>query len=183
MSDNVQWVVDLDASPEEAQEFAAKVKDWLLAQGIVSNTICAKRSYRDSELLLPGPSATGWRVDGDGDFPSMHGLDIVTERTVFHTGDNGIQALRCPRCAQDHDPADVPWSESVEAWFTAEGSDTLRCPACDCESSIVDWQFLELNWGFGNLAFGFWNWPITEKLAEEIGAVLKHRCRLVHEHI
>lgn len=183
MSDNVEWVVDLDASLDEAQVLAAKVKDWLLAQGIISNRACAGPSYRGGELLLPGPNAAAWSVAGDAEFPSMHGFGIVTERTVFHTGDNGIQGLRCPRCVQQHDPDDLAWSDAVGAWFDEEGSDALQCPACGCESSIVDWRFLDLDWGFGNLAFGFWNWPITERLAEAIGAVLGHRCRLVGEHI
>jgi hypothetical protein len=126
MSDNVQWVVDLDASLDEAQVLAARVKDWLLAQSIVSNTTCAERSYRGGELLLPGPNAAVWSVAGDGEFPSMHGFGIVTERTVFHTGDNGIQGLRCPRCAQEHDPDDVAWSDAVGAWFDKEKQ---RCAA------------------------------------------------------
>ena len=30
-----------------------------------------------------------------------NGLEIITERQVFHTGQNGIERLICPNCKQD----------------------------------------------------------------------------------
>lgn len=38
-------------------------------------------------------------------------------------------------------------------------------------------------WGFGNLALGFWNGPISDRLLNEVSAMIGHRFRLVHERI
>ena len=37
MSDHVMWIVDLDSSLEDAETFAAQVKEWLVKKEIVSS--------------------------------------------------------------------------------------------------------------------------------------------------
>lgn len=185
MSDHVMWIVDLDSSLEDAETFAAQVKEWLVKKEIVSSAACSTAAYDGRTLLLPGACAFApeWATFDMQHPPAMHGFATVVERKVFHTGGNGIQGIRCPRCSQRHDPEDVAWSDAAEAWYSQEGDDSVTCPTCAIQSKIIDWQFLESDWAFGNLAFAFWNWPVSENIAQGIGSLLGHRCRLVHEHI
>jgi hypothetical protein len=179
---NTQWIVDLDATLAEAPQLAAAVTGWLVAEGVVSTLACTQRSYGDSELLLPGASAGQWSEFVRPDDGGLQGFEAVTGRTVYHTGDNGIQGLRCPLCARDHAVDDLPWGDAVSAWHAGQAADAMRCPACGAESGIVDWRFLDFEWGFGNLAFGFWNWSVSARLVKVVGEMLRHRVRLVHEH-
>jgi hypothetical protein len=91
--------------------------------------------------------------------------------------------VRCPHYSASHSLDEVPWSEAVGAWFTNEADHTLACPACGHSARIVDWTFLELDWAFGNLGFGFTNWVVAPHLALELGKVLGHHVKIVHQHI
>jgi hypothetical protein len=183
MGATVNWIVDLDATLDEAIELAAKGKKWLLAQKIITTAICPERTYGGAELLTRGPLASEWDACEFQIGSAMCGLEISIGRTVYTAGDNGLQSFACPKCSHQHAPEAVPWSDAVGHWYEAEAGYFMRCTACDADSSIVDWQFLECPWGFGNLAFGFWNWTIKDGLNTELAAVLGHRCRHVEEHI
>ena len=183
MSDSVDWIVDLDASPSELEHLSNKVREWLIQRGIIAEQVSAVPAYSGRPLLMRGPRAAEWDSSPVEWLPALCGLEVVRERTVFHTGDNGIQKLQCPACGHQHDPETVPWSDAVGAWFAEEDEHSLQCPTCQQRHSIVDWRFLECEWGFGSLGFGFWNWSISERLVDELASLLGHRCRLVHEHI
>ena len=180
MSDNVTWIVDLDASANEAADLADRVREWLTSQGIVSPI--SRRVSDGIDLLGRGEQANAWDAESHAADLAMCGLQVATERQVFHTGDNGIDCIRCPSCHVAHDPDSLPWSDAVEAWYAEEGDDGMACPDCGARHRIVDWEF-EMPWAFGHLAFGFWNWPVSERLLHEVAAITGHRCRLVHEHI
>lgn len=180
MSDNVTWIVDLDASLQDAPKLAEQVKEWLIAQGVVSATPC--QAFGANHLLSRGASAAAWDAYPHTSPVLMCGLEITTQRRVFHTGDNGIDCIRCPDCGVSHNPDDLPWNDAVGAWFEDDANHCMTCPYCGASRSIVEWEF-DRPWGFGNLAFGFWNWPITDRLIIEMSAITSHRCRLVHEHI
>lgn len=182
MGANVEWIVDLDVSLEDAPALAERVKEWLLDREIISRTLCPERSYNDAELMNRGACAAQWDAYPTHSHTSMQGLEVHIGRQVFHTGDNGIQAICCPTCGAAHDPDEVPWSDAVGAWYLNEATHTMTCPACRASLSIVDWTF-ETPWGFGHLAFGFWNWNISDRLVDAVAALTGHRCRFVSEHI
>lgn len=181
LSDAIDWVVDVDASLEETGASATKVVSWLVSQGIILHST-RESMWQQGRLYEPGPRAAEWSVYVNSGVTQC-GLEVVCERTVFHTGDNGLQGFRCPRCSARHEPDALPWSDAVGAWFEAKPDYTLTCPACNNGSPITEWRFLEFEWGFGNLGFGFNNWTITAELVAAISQVLGHQCRLVHEHI
>ena len=106
MSDSITWFVDLDASSAEAKELAERVSAWLVTQGIVSPLPC--QAPGGSHLLSRGESAAIWDTFPHASPVLMCGLEIVTERRVFHTGDNGIDGIRCPACGAKHHPDDLP---------------------------------------------------------------------------
>ncbi|PMS35934.1 hypothetical protein B0G57_108166 [Trinickia symbiotica] len=182
MSDHITWVVDLDASLQEAPIFAQRGLEWLIQQSIVQPFPDVERLLGDLDLYRPGPKAAAWSELVASDL--LHcGLEISVDRTVFHTGDSGAEGIRCPHCGVAHSLESVPWDEAVDRWCASQSDDTLTCPACVRAASIVDWTFFELDWGFGNLGFGFNNWVIEPRLAEELGKVLGHRIKVVHQHI
>lgn len=181
LSDAIDWVVDVEATLEEAGGLAAEVVDWLVSEGIILRST-RESMWQRGALYEPGPCAEQWSVQVIRQVDQC-GLEVLCERTVFHTGDNGLQGFRCPKCSAQHEPDALPWSDAVGAWFEAKPDYILTCPACNNGSPIAAWHFLELEWGFGNLGFGFNNWSITERLATAIADVLGHRHRLVHEHI
>jgi hypothetical protein len=87
-----------------------------------------------------------------------NGLEIITERQVFHTGQNGIEELICPNCKNDIVNED--W-DFISEWNDNK-SNNLICPICDIASDIHKFQFTP-EWGFSNLGFTFWNWSTLKK--------------------
>ncbi|GAB2682289.1 hypothetical protein GCM10027036_40680 [Flavihumibacter cheonanensis] len=83
-----------------------------------------------------------------------NGLEIITERHVFHTGQNGMEVLMCPNCK--HDIANEDW-DFLSEWSDNK-SNNLTCPLCNIATDIHKFQFIP-EWGFCNLGFTFWNWP------------------------
>ena len=180
MSDNIVWLVDQDASADEAPALAERVRAWLAARRIV---VAEPGRTEDGTVLLGrGDAAAAWDAV-PLDQPILPcGLEVSVGRRIFHTGGNGIDGIRCPACGTVHGADDLPWSDAVEAWLLEAGDDTMACRACGARRSIADWAF-EMPWGFGHLAFGFWNWPAGARLLDEVAALTGHRCRIVHEHL
>lgn len=63
---------------------------------------------------------------------------MVIERKVFHTGDNGLQSMRCPYSGHQHAPDHVPWAEATDAWFIQDGGDSMNCSGNARRSSVVE---------------------------------------------
>ncbi|MFM0490599.1 serine/threonine protein kinase [Paraburkholderia graminis] len=181
MSDNIVWVVDVDASPEEAPVLAKRGIAWLVAHSILQPVPEHDAALGSGDLYRPGPAAAEWSEQLIPD-NLWCGVGLETQRTVFHSGP-GPNNVRCPHCRASHSADEVPWGDAVSAWFSEETDDTLICPTCNGRARIIDWTFLELDWAFGNLGFGFTNWMIAPRLAGELGKVLGHRVKVVHQHI
>ena len=180
MSDNICWVVDLEATLEDASALAQTGLQWLVQQGIVESIPDSGGALGGADLYRPGPQAAAWSEYMADDL-QLCGVEVTVEHTVFHAGSNSDQ-IRCPNCGANHELDAVPWSEAVERWHSGDADYTLACPACTNSAPIVDWTFLEFDWAFGNLGFGFNNWMIDARLAAELGNVLGHRIKVVYEH-
>jgi hypothetical protein len=88
-------------------------------------------------------------------FSGVTGLETVTHRGVFHTGENGLDHLICPNCRQDI--ANQDW-DFLNEWSN-NISNNLTCPLCKVSTDIHRYEFApEL--GFSDLGFTFWNWPV-----------------------
>lgn len=108
----------------------------------------------------------------------VNGLSITTNRTVFDTGENGIEEIICPSCHKDISYED--WS--FDDWYN-EVSNNMRCPLCHTDMEINDFKFTP-EWGFSNLGFTFWNWPLLKddflkELKQRIGTAIV----VVHQNI
>lgn len=179
MSDHPIWVVDRDATLEEAPELAIRVMQWLEEQGIATPSQEAEVAFSPATHCA-GPNAKDWVEWLEQ--PSYCGVVAEVGRQIYHTGGNGIDGFECPQCKTIHAPDDVDWGESVGGWFE-ERDDRLECPACTKLTSITDWRFLEMEWGFGNLGFGFDGFGVEQRLADAIGEVLGHRVVIVYQAI
>lgn len=146
---------------------------WLVERRIVAPEVCPH-----SGLYPPGASALGHT-------PGLEccGLRLVQERTVFHTGDSGLDGFACPACQQVTAVEDIAWDEAVGSWFAGQDDVAMSCSACAKASSLHDWQFLPLAWAFGNLGLGFCNWWLDDALTQALLTELGQGARQVHEHV
>ncbi|MFF0030560.1 hypothetical protein ACFYS7_20635 [Streptomyces avermitilis] len=96
MGDHFQTIVDLDARAGEAPEFAARVVEWLVAEGIV----LAERTDCVLGRPLGHPPGPNWRraVGENPDLDPSDGLAVHTRRTAFDAGQGGPESVTCPRC-------------------------------------------------------------------------------------
>ena len=109
----------------------------------------------------------------------VNGLEIITERQVFDTGQNGMDELICPNCKQDM--ASEDW-DFLSEWGDNK-SDNLTCPLCNVATDIHQFKFTP-EWGFSEIGFTFWNWPpFTEEFIDEIKQKLDSEVDVVYTWI
>ncbi|GLX02971.1 hypothetical protein [Microtetraspora sp. NBRC 16547] len=192
MGDWFQTIVDVQASPQEAETLAADVRDWLISSGIVSaeRTDCTLGSDLG---YPPGPrademvDASGWSVPWQD--VRINGLDIITCRTAFDAGQGDPIAVTCPHCSVEIELVDEDFELIEEAWepFSGvvhgwdEGRDVIiPCPACTRLVEPTSWKWADDYFAFGHLGFTFWNWaPLrAEFVAEFTRHLAGHRIAL-----
>lgn len=178
MSDNIVWVADIDATLEEAPILAGRGFAWLVEQSIAQVVPGEGYSAYGAPVYRPGADAAAWSIQVCEGLRQC-GVEVRVGRTVFYSCPGPI-SVRCRHCGSEHDEG-VPWGDAVGAWYANEGDDTLICPTCSRPERIVDWTFLENDWAFGNLGFGFHNWPIADSLAQGLAGVLGHRVKLAYQ--
>jgi endogenous inhibitor of DNA gyrase (YacG/DUF329 family) len=64
----------------------------------------------------------------------------------------------CPSCDKPLEDVDGAWQAATQEWIGGDDDAALRCPACGKESPVTAWRY-DTHYGYGNLAFRFWNWP------------------------
>ncbi|MCA8986629.1 MAG: hypothetical protein KDA78_03255 [Planctomycetaceae bacterium] len=178
MGDWFQSVVDRDATESEAPELGAAILEWLVDEGIVTSdaTDCVLGSDTG---YPPGPNyhkATGGTDEHLLQLVT-NGLDVITKRNVFHSGQGGFELI-CSACS---DRIEVPetWGDAVGEWYENKGPGLLACPRCGERQPINEWEH-DPPWGFANLGFKFWNWPaLTDDFVKDIAEHLGHRVLLV----
>jgi hypothetical protein len=179
MSDHSISIVPKKSSYPNNIEKAKEIVNWLLARDIIKPTL--------SDCILS--STNGYPIsDGAAQitlFPDYlpfcsltNGLEVITERSVFDTGENWIDKLICPSCTENiafHD-----WE--LDSWYNRE-SDNFTCALCRHETEIHHFTF-DPDWGFSDLGFKFWNWPdFTDDFIEEFKKKLNCEISIVHQHI
>lgn len=154
MSDHSISIVPKQSAYSNNKEKAKEILDWLISHDIVKSTL--------SDCILS--SENGYAIsegaknisNGEDSLPFRlitNGLEIITERHVFHTGENGIEEVICPNCKQDF--AGEDW-DFLSKW-SENKSNNLTCPLCNVENDIHKFNFTP-EWGFSDLGFTFWNW-------------------------
>jgi hypothetical protein len=85
----------------------------------------------------------------------------------------------CPACGNLLEDPDGNWQAATQEWLGGDDAAFLRCGVCGKESSVTAWRYGNL-YGYGNLAFRFWNWPpLKPSFLEEIRRELRHSIMLV----
>ena len=181
VGDYYQTIVDAEATADDAEALAGRVRDWLVAEGVVRAEMTDCVLGGDGNGHAPGAN---WQqavaTPGDDGFLTLwtKGLQVVTGRTVFHTVD-GPATATCPRCGAGASFEGGPIFDTIGDWY--EGGEGLApCAACGEHIRLVEWR-IEPPWGFGYLGFEFWNWPpLSEAFIARVGELLGHRMLLVH---
>jgi hypothetical protein len=102
-----------------------------------------------------------------------NGLEVHVGRNVYHPfqGDVG---MFCPNCGLQAE-FDEAWDAAILEWYNREGAGMLGCRNCPQVTAIDEWIY-DPPWGFGELGFTFWNWPMMrERFVEELRAQFKHK--------
>lgn len=102
MGDYFQIIADVEATQAEAQALAESVVRWLAGDGIIMPTAT------DCVLGAESGYPPGPRYDVATTVPSAYllglranGLEVSTDRQVFHPGQGELAPVRCPRCDPD----------------------------------------------------------------------------------
>jgi hypothetical protein len=180
MSDSsISIVPRLSAYPDKVIK-AKEILNWLVSLDIVKPTL--------SDCVLSSdngyPISNGARlVSTEPEYLPYdlitNGLEIVTDRQVFHTGQNGIVELICPKCKRDI--ANEDWGFLSE--WSDNKSNNLTCPLCSIGTDIHQFDFTP-EWGFSNLGFTFWNWSnFTESFINDFRKKLGSDVNIVYTHI
>lgn len=187
MGDFFERIVDVDVAAEEAEAFAARTIDWLVADGLLlpHTTTEGVFSLGAHEGHLPGPH---WARITENDLWEPGPVAVLTGRG-HHVGGQGTDEpewVACPRCRRKTTVIDYPErcapDERVWAPFRAAvadweqtGSGSAPCPACGALVPVTEWEF-DSSYALGALAFDFWNWPqLTEEFHAEFARRLGHR--------
>ena len=181
MSDSYISLVPNNVEEECAKALANRSYLWLVKNGIIqpqaSDCTLGEFGYE------PGPNylyAIGEDLYGLKNLKT-NGLEIVTERTIFHNGGNGLEEINCPKCGANC--LSLEWSEAIDDWLSGESQGSLICGSCSSSNSIIEYRFQPL-WCFGFLGFSFWNWPaFTEEFIKDLEELLNRRVQMVFGRI
>ena len=154
MSDHSISIVPRQSAYIDKENKAKEILEWLVSLDIVKPTLSdCVLSSKNGYALSNGARLVTTEPDFLPFGLGTNGLEIITGRQVFHTGENGIEELICPNCTQDI---------SLEDWdFLSDWSDNksnnITCPLCGVATDIHSFSFTP-QWGFSDLGFTFWNW-------------------------
>ena len=179
MSDTSTSIVPIITNYPDRERKAKEIVEWLI--GI--------RAIKPDKTDCILSSATGYPINSGAKqltpdidnlpfFLKTNGLDLITERTVFHTGGNGIDSFVCPNCNEDILSEDWDFNK-----FHEDGNPMMICPLCKKESDLNNY-FIEPAFGFSNLGFTFWNWPeLNDSFIKEFERRLDCQVKVVWSHI
>lgn len=157
-----------------------EILDWLISKNIIKPSIsdCILSSENGYGISEGAREITIYNDDLPFDL-IINGLEITTERQIFHTGQNGIDECICPNCNENI--ASEVWN-FLDEWF-GDKKDNLSCTNCGKETEINNYKF-NPQWGFSNIGFTFWNWPeMKEDFIQEFQERLGVEICIVHTHI
>jgi len=180
MSDASIAIVPKKSSYPNNVEKADEILKWLISRDIVKPNLtdCILSSKKNGYAISVGAIQIS-RFPDHLPFNSLtNGLEILTERRVFDTGENWIDKLICPHCKEN-----IAFHEwDLDAWYSRQ-SDNFTCALCRHQTDIHDFTF-EPDWGFSDLGFKFWNWgEFTDEFMADFQKRLGCEISIVHQHI
>jgi len=180
MSDHSISIVPRQSSYPDNIAKAKEILDWLVSKDIVKPTLsdCILSSNNGYAISEGAKEVTAYPDNLPFDLIT-NGLEIITERQIFHTGENSIDKCLCPACKMDI--ASEEWEFFMD--WVEHKSNNITCPLCNVSTDIHQFTFSP-HWGFSDLGFTFWNWPdFTDKFIEEFIQKLGCDISIVYTHI
>jgi hypothetical protein len=194
VSDHTITIVDLDASPEEADVLAQAILDWLVESDIVERELTDCALGEGGKGHRPGRDfmfATGEPEDptvGNMNYAEFHpmatnGLQIIKGRRMTVSVEGSYECAICPECQTERPVFDEAWNQAGTEWIET-GTGMLACESCGRSANVSEWDHLDPI-AFGALTLEFWNWPppFSEEFLEAIRRRLGHRITVIHTSI
>lgn len=180
MSDHSISIVPRQSNYSDNKAKAKEIVDWLVSKNIVKPTIseCVLSSNNGYSISEGAKGITAFPEDLPFDLIT-NGLEIITERQVFHTGERGMDECICPNCKTNI--ASEEW-DFLNDW-AEQKSNHITCPLCNVSNDIHQFSFSP-DWGFSDLGFTFWNWSdLTNEFITEFRKKLGCDISMVYTHI
>lgn len=180
MGDYSISIVPKQSNYKNKEKKIEEILKWLISRDIIKSSLSDCILSSDNGYSISNGAKTVTNQPEYLPFSLVvNGLEIITERVIFDTGQNGIETLICPSCNQNI--ASEDWNFLNE--WAANESDNLTCPLCNTTTDIHKYKFTP-EWGFSNLGFCFWNWPqLTESFIEEFKEKLDSDISIVYRKI
>jgi hypothetical protein len=166
MSDTFEMLVDIDATPSQADGVVRAVLERFRNLGLIAgdanpDCVLGGIGYR------PGPAVAELyqRQKREGRF-----WELVTCGVEPHVGrafnewalGPACEGFVCPACGAHIEPFGNALGDEMATaaseWVNESGGALVSCPECLSNRPITEWQ-CRPPFGFGNLSFRFWNWP------------------------
>ena len=179
MSDHSISIVARESNYKDNKLKSKEILEWLISKDIIKSELssCILSPDKGFAISYGGKLITEFSDELPFDLIS-NGLEVITSRQIFDTGQIGMEKCICPNCKKNI--ANEDWN-FFNNWF--EGSNELICPLCDIATDIHEFKFTP-EWGFSDLGFRFWNWPdFKESFIKEFKEKLNCEVSIVHQHI
>jgi hypothetical protein len=181
MGDTFQTIIDATVRPDDADHLARHVVAFLAGKGIIQAAPSEEGGYPRGPRALEISDPAGLRPAHETIPPVYSHLQVIIGRAT-HAGDMSETRppeASCPSCRRTLDDPDDEWSAAVQAWLAGDSDSSLVCPSCGKAAPVDAWGYAS-RFGFGNLAFRFWNWPpFRESFLEELRNELGHPVAIV----
>lgn len=165
------WLVDTNASGDEAQKKARRAIRWLNRRGIVPLCPNSGRQSLQSRTELVAKLEGGPEDAMKGASSADVAIEVIIGRTMIGMGGQ-LKSLSCPHCGFPCAANDVQWEGAVEQWYVDGGEGLLRCKVCHVRSSVTLWRFNDGQWALGNLAIGVRRNALDLAQIEELRSLL-----------
>jgi hypothetical protein len=181
VADYFQTLIDIHARPDEADHLARHVVEFLAGKDVISATPSEEGGYPRGSRAL--------EISDPDDRPAAHEtippvyshLQVIIGRAT-HAADMSEgrpPRATCPSCARPLEDPDEEWPAAVQAWLAGDDDSSLACPACGASAPVAGWGY-DSRFGFGTLAFRFWNWPpLSRGFLDELRRELGHPIAIV----
>jgi hypothetical protein len=171
MSDSYQAIVDLEATPGDAEALARRVVERLSVEGLIMPSLDPGAVLGGSGGYRPGRRICELYRGSPADLYFLtlvaNGMEVNTGQWVNELGFLFVEDYTCPRCAaqfpEDHAVAEQ-FYDAVSQFYGGVSRPVITCPRCLIGSAVQEWRSSN-HLGFAHLAFGFWNWPPLDSAA------------------
>jgi hypothetical protein len=167
MSDSFEMLIDVDATPSEANGVAKAVLERFRKLGLITGRTDRDCVLGDGKGYRPGPAVRTLCKLGKGYFPfwemSPCGVESrIGRRYNYDALGPSCEGFACPACEADFEPFGNDLAEAIakaaDKWADETGPGNVTCPQCRKKQPVTDWR-CKPPLGFGNVSFRFWNWP------------------------